>query len=50
MTRKLYPDLGGVALQQRFEQVLKEIQKDQGVASPGGFTQLDEEAAAAATP
>lgn len=48
MTRKLYPDLGGETLRQRFEQVLKEIQKDQGAAHPGGFTQLDEEAAAAA--
>jgi hypothetical protein len=50
MTRKLYPDLGGEDFRQRFEQVLKEIQKDQGAAIPGGFTQLDEEAAAAATP
>jgi tetratricopeptide (TPR) repeat protein len=47
MTRKLYPDLGGEAFQKRFEKVLKEVQKEQGAATPGGFKQLDEEAAAA---
>lgn len=50
MTRKLYPDLGGEAIQQRFEKVLKQIQKAQGAANPGGFKQLDEEAAAASPP
>jgi hypothetical protein len=48
MTRKLYPDLGGESFQKRFEKLLKEIQKEQGAADPGGFKQLDEEAAPAA--
>jgi hypothetical protein len=34
MTRKLYPDLGGPAFQQRFEKLLEEIQKEEGVAQP----------------
>lgn len=46
MTRKLYPDLGGDAFQKRFERLLKEIQKEQGVTTPGGFADLDAEAAA----
>jgi len=47
MTRKLYPELGGEAFQKRFEKLLKEIQKEQGTANPGGFRQLDEESGAA---
>lgn len=47
MTRKLYPDLGGPVLRRRFEEVLEEIQKEQGAASPGGFAQLDRESAGA---
>jgi tetratricopeptide (TPR) repeat protein len=50
MTRKLYPDLGGESFQKRFEKLLKEVQKEQGVANPGGFKQLDEEAAASTPP
>lgn len=50
MTRKLYPDLGGAAFQQRFEKLLKEIQKEQGTANPGGFGQVDAESAATARP
>jgi hypothetical protein len=50
MTRKLYPDLGGAAFQQRFEKLLKEIQKEQGAANPGGFGQVDAESAATARP
>jgi hypothetical protein len=50
MTRKLYPDLGGAAVQQRFEKLLKEIQKEQGTANPGGFGQVDAESAATARP
>jgi len=46
MTRKLYPDLGGSEFHRRFESVLEQIQKEQGTATPGGFTQLDQEAAA----
>lgn len=45
--RKLFPDLGGDATTKRFEKLLKEIQKEQGEANPRGFTQLDEEQAAA---
>jgi hypothetical protein len=48
MTRKLYPDLGGPVLAQKFEAVLKEIQKEQGSATPGGFQQLEDRAAAPA--
>jgi len=43
MTRKLYPDLGGPTTSRRFEAVLEEIQREQGVTTPGGFTQLDQE-------
>ena len=50
MTRKLYPDLGGEAFQKRFEKLLREVQKEQGAANPGGFTQLDQEAGALAQP
>ncbi|MCE9632465.1 MAG: hypothetical protein K8S94_17405 [Planctomycetia bacterium] len=50
MTRKLYPDLGGEAFQKRFEKLLREVQKEQGAANPGGFSQLDQEAGAAAQP
>jgi hypothetical protein len=45
--RKLFPDLGGDATTKRFEKLLKEIQKEQGEANPRGFTQLEEEQAAA---
>jgi len=48
MTRKLYPDLGGPALEKKFEAVLKEIQKEQGSAAPGGFKQLEDRTAAPA--
>lgn len=48
MTRKLYPDLGGPALEKKFEGVLKEIQREQGSATPGGFQQLEDRAAAPA--
>ncbi|MFM7243111.1 MAG: hypothetical protein ACKO40_02910 [Planctomycetaceae bacterium] len=48
MTRKLYPDLGGPVLEKKFEAVLKEIQKEQGSAAPGGFKQLEDRAAAPA--
>jgi hypothetical protein len=48
MTRKFYPDLGGPAFERRFESLLKEIQKEQGSPSPGGFRQIDEQAKAAA--
>lgn len=47
MTRKLYPDLGGPAQQQRFEKLLKAVQTAQGKPA-GGFTALD--APAAPTP
>ena len=40
MTRKLYPDLGGEGLTKRFEQVLREVQKDLG-EPPSGFSDLD---------
>jgi hypothetical protein len=50
MTRKLYPDLGGESFQKRFEKLLKDVQKEQGATNPGGFKQLDEEAAASAPP
>lgn len=43
LTRKMYPDLGGPALQARYEKLLKEIQKQQG-APPRGFQALDEPA------
>lgn len=46
MTRKLYPDLGGAALETKFEAVLREIQAEQGSAAPGGFKQLEDRAAA----
>jgi hypothetical protein len=47
MTRKLYPDLGGPAQQQRFEKLLKAVQTAQGKPA-GGFAALD--APAAPTP
>ncbi len=50
MTRKLYPDLGGEVFQKRFEKLLREVQKEQGAANPGGFSQLDQEAGASAPP
>lgn len=48
MTRKLYPDLGGEAMAARYEKILKDVQKKQGVVTPRGFAALDEQAAAAA--
>ncbi|MFM9058823.1 MAG: hypothetical protein ACKOSQ_06860 [Planctomycetaceae bacterium] len=47
MTRKMYPEMGGPAMQSRFESLLKEVQKQRGSASPRGFAELDEKAAAA---
>ena len=47
MTRKLYPDLGGAAQQQRFEKLLKAVQTAQGKPA-GGFAALDAPAAAPA--
>ena len=49
-TRKLYPDMGGEAMKARFEKILRDIQKESGAANPGGFSQLDEEAARQAAP
>lgn len=50
LTRKMYPEMGGPALQARFEKLLKDIQKQQGISDPRGFAELDEKAAAAAAP
>lgn len=44
-TRRLSPEMGGEAMKARFEKLLKEIQKESGATNPGGFSQLDEEAA-----
>ncbi|MFM8414791.1 MAG: hypothetical protein ACKOCX_08705, partial [Planctomycetota bacterium] len=49
MTRKLYPDMGGDAFAKRYERLLKEVQREQG-EEPTGFSTLDAEPAAAATP
>jgi hypothetical protein len=48
MTRKLYPALGGDASRRRFDSLLREVQKLQGVPSPGGFKDVDEQEARAA--
>jgi hypothetical protein len=42
MTRKLYPDLGGPSMEKRFEQLLKQIQRELGEANPQGFAALDQ--------
>ena len=47
MTRKLYPDLGGPAFEKRYEQVLRDVQKEQG-KKPDGFQALDAKAQPAA--
>jgi tetratricopeptide (TPR) repeat protein len=46
VTRKLYPSLGGESTEKRFDKLLKEIQKAQGLP-PRGFEELDEQDAAA---
>jgi len=46
VTRKLYPALGGESTEKRFEKLLKEIQKAQGLPQRG-FEELDEQGAAA---
>ena len=46
VTRKLYPALGGESTEKRFEKLLKDIQKAQGLP-PRGFEELDEQEAAA---
>lgn len=46
VTRKLYPALGGESTEKRFEKLLKDIQKAQGLP-PRGFEELDAEEAAA---
>ncbi len=42
MTRKLYPDLGGPALEKKFEQLLRQVQRELGEANPRGFAAIDE--------
>ena len=49
MTRKLYPDLGGTAMQQRFEKLLKSVQTALG-KNPDGFAAFAPPAAATTTP
>jgi len=49
MTRKLYPELGGPAQQQRFEKLLKAVQTAQGKPA-GGFAALDAAASSAVAP
>jgi hypothetical protein len=46
VTRKLYPALGGDSTEKRFEKLLKDIQKAQGLPQRG-FEELDEQEAAA---
>jgi hypothetical protein len=46
VTRKLYPSLGGDSTEKRFEKLLKDIQKAQGLPQRG-FEELDEQEAAA---
>ena len=46
VTRKLYPSLGGESTEKRFEKLLKDIQKVQGLP-PRGFEEFDEQEAAA---
>lgn len=49
-TRKLYPTLGGDASRKRFDALLREIQKLQGVVNPGGFKDVDDQEARGAAP
>jgi hypothetical protein len=49
MTRKLYPDLGGTAMQQRFEKLLKSVQTALG-KNPAGFAAFAPPAAATTAP
>ena len=49
MTRKLYPDLGGTAMQQRFEKLLKSAQTALG-KNPAGFAAFAPPAAATTAP
>ena len=52
-TRKLYPTFGGDANRKRYDALLREVQKLQGVANPGGFKDVDDQearGAAAAAP
>ena len=49
MTRKLYPDLGGTAMQQRFEKLLKSVQTALG-KNPDGFAAFAPPAAATTAP
>ena len=46
VTRKLYPSLGGESTEKRFEKLLKDIQKAQGMP-PRGFEELDAQEAVA---
>lgn len=47
MTRKLYPDLGGDALEKQYEKLLRDVQREKG-EKPDGFQALDAKARAAA--
>ena len=49
MTRKLYPDLGGAAMQQRFEKLLKTVQTALGKPADG-FAALETPAPATSAP
>jgi len=49
MTRKLYPDLGGAAMQQRFEKLLKTVQTALGKPADG-FAALETPAPAPPAP
>lgn len=49
MTRKLYPDLGGTAMQQQFEKLLKSVQTALG-KNPDGFAAFAPPAAATTAP
>ena len=49
MTRKLYPDLGGPAMQPRFEKLLKSVQTALG-KNATGFAELDKPAASVPAP
>jgi hypothetical protein len=46
VTRKLYPALGGESTEKRFEKLLKDIQKAEGMP-PRGFEEIDAQEAAA---
>ena len=45
VTRKMFPSLGGQSTEKRFEKLLVDVQKAQGLP-PRGFAELDEQAAA----